>query len=175
MKKISVAILGIFLLVLAPIKVNAVSATINVRCSNVQVGQNSTCTISGSTAGGTLTGFEAQLSVSGGATIESVNKGPAWDPIENSTTSILYASGASEFTSGTIATFSVKGTTAGNVTFKVNNIKIVDTNGMTSSVGTKQATFTVSAPKPNHLKHNHQLIQQLNQLQSQQLRIQQQV
>lgn len=146
MKKISIIILGIFLLIFAPTHVNAVSASVKVNCSNVQVGKTATCTLSGTATGGTLTGIEAQISISGGATIESVAKGPVWDPIENSTTSILYASGATEFTSGTIATFTIKGNTAGSVTFKVNNIKVVDTDGMTSSIGNTQTTFTVQAP-----------------------------
>lgn len=147
MKKISIGIIGIFLLIFAPTNVDAVSVNISVSCNNIQVGQTSTCTLSGTTAGGTLTGFEAQLSVSGGATIESVKKNPAWDSIENEPTSILYAAGATEFTRGTIATFTVKGNTPGNVTFKVNNIKIVDGNRTTSSLGNKQTTFTVSSPQ----------------------------
>ena len=73
MKKINIIILGIFLLIISPKNVDAAALGITIKCSNVTAGQNTSCTITGSSAE-EITGFDANIGVNG-ATVTSIKAG----------------------------------------------------------------------------------------------------
>lgn len=144
MKKLSITIIGIFLLIIFPYKVNAASMNLSFSCSNVTAGQNATCTLKGSSSS-LIKGFAANISISG-ATIESVSASNGWMAQENTTSYILYAATGSGRT-GTfnIATFTIKTSQSGNVAINASDVKFDDGNDEFSGSSTR-GTFQVSPP-----------------------------
>ena len=147
MKKLSIFVISMFLILFAPTYVDAISVNVTVSCSNVLVGSTTTCTLKGTASSGEVTGIEAKFQMSGGATIESVSQASGWDTQENTTSSILYIAGARNFSgSFNIATLTIRGNSAGLATLNVTGIKISDQDYATISVGSTQATLGVTAP-----------------------------
>lgn len=147
MKKLSITIIGIFLIIFCPRNVDAISLNLGLSCSNVTAGQSTTCKLTGSASGGELTGISANISISGGASVTSVQAASGWDVLTNSPIQIYYTAGAKTFTgSFTIATFNINTTKAGSATITVSGIQYNDENYATLNGGSKSATFQVNAP-----------------------------
>lgn len=147
MKKLSITIIGIFLLIIFPLRADAVSMSASMSCSNVVAGQTATCTLSGSSSS-LIAGIEANIGVSGG-TVESISAGSGWQAMENSNSYFAYyATGAGRTGSFTIATIRVKTGAAGTVTVSANGIKYNDgeDEASTSARGSFQATAPQTQP-----------------------------
>lgn len=151
MKKIKyILILIIFAFVFPTMADAASSVSISVTCSNVTVGGSTTCTIRGTS--NALSTVEADISISGGATMTGISAGSGFTPLENTASGtsgrLAYLTLDDRSGTFTIATINVQGVTAGAATLKITGVN-VSTDGSTAknSVGTKQATFTVSSPQ----------------------------
>lgn len=150
MKKISLAILTVFIMLIAPNYVNAASSvSVSVSCSNVTTGGNTTCVIRGNS--NALSAIEGKISLSGGASITGITAGSGFTAMENTASgnsgSFVYLTLADKSGSFTIATINIQGVSAGAATLKVSDIKVsTDNSTADNSVGTKQATFTVQSP-----------------------------
>lgn len=144
MKKLSYTIIGIFLLIIFPLKADAVSMSASISCSNAVAGNTSTCTLSGSSSS-LIAGIEASIGVSGG-TVETVSAGSGWQAMENSNSYIAYyATGAGRTGSFTIATFTIRTSTPGTVTVTATGIKYND--GEDEASTSARGTIQVSAPQ----------------------------
>lgn len=144
MKKLSLIIIGIFLLIIFPNKADAASLGLTFSCSNVTVGQTTTCTLKGS-SGELIKGFAANISITGGASIESVSTGSGWGSMENSSSYIAYyAQGAGKTGSFNIATFNIRANSVGNVTINATGIKFDDGNDEFNGSAAR-GTFVVNA------------------------------
>lgn len=150
MKKISLAILAAFVMLVAPTFVDAASSVnISVSCSNVTVGGNTTCTIRGTSSA--LSNVEGSISISGGATMTGITAGSGFTAMENTASgnsgSFAYMTLDDKSGSFTIATINIQGTSAGAATLRVSNIKVgTDNASASNTVSNKQTTFTVQSP-----------------------------
>lgn len=143
MKKINVVILGIFLLIISPKNVDAAALGITIKCSNATAGQNTSCTITGSSAE-EITGFDANIGVNG-ATVTSVTAGSGWGSMENSNNYIAYyAQGAGKVGTFTIATINLRTATAGTATVSLSGVHFNDSTGATFNGSNKSSSFTIS-------------------------------
>ncbi|MCH5166692.1 MAG: cadherin-like beta sandwich domain-containing protein [Erysipelotrichales bacterium] len=150
MKKICISLIAIFLLILAPTTVNALSVNLTVSCPSVIVGQTTTCTISGSTQSGGIIGVYANISVSGGASIESIST-PGWGNLSTDPKSKIacVASSTSVTGSFTVGTVTIKGNSAGQATLRLSGIRIspdASSGSQDLTLSDKTGTFTVSNP-----------------------------
>lgn len=143
MKKINIIILGIFLLIISPKNVDAAALGITIKCSNATAGQNTSCTITGSSAE-EITGFDANIGVNG-ATVTSITAGSGWDLMGSSNNYIAYyAQGAGKVGTFTIATINLSTATAGTATVSLSGIHFNDSAGATFNGSNKSSSFTIS-------------------------------
>ena len=149
MKKYKLILFGIFLLIVCPFYVDAGSFSVNITCNNVQVGKNTTCVITGNAITGGASAADIQLSMSGGATIESLTPGNGWNAQENTPSSLLYVSSRDLTGSFTIAIVNIRATSPGTATLKLTSVKIADEAYNEINIGAKQKSFTVN-PLPTN-------------------------
>jgi len=143
MKKINIIILGIFLLIISPKNVDAAALGITIKCSNVTAGQNTSCTITGSSAE-EITGFDANIGVNG-ATVTSIKAGNGWASMGGSNNYVAYyAEGAGKVGTFTIATVNLSTSMAGTGTISLSNIHFNDSGGATFSGSNKNSSFSIT-------------------------------
>lgn len=150
MNKMKYLLTMTILMLMLPTFVNAASSvSVSVSCSNVIVGGNTTCTIRGTSSA--LSGIDAQISLSGGATMTGITAGSGFTALDNSvngsTGSLLYGTLSDKSGSFTIATINIQGVSPGAATLKISGINVsTDNASANNTVSNKQSTFTVQAP-----------------------------
>lgn len=145
MKRLSITIIGIFLLILFPIKVDAASLSVSLSCSNTTAGKSTTCTLRGNATDDGITGFEAYVNITNAA-ITSITPGGGFEAMPgNNNTYIAYYSGDSKVGSFTIATMTINTSSPGNANVSIPSITYVDSKGKTTSGATGTSrSFTIS-------------------------------
>ncbi len=147
MRKKNFILLFILMGFIFPMGVHATSLNVNVRCSDVTINKTTKCTVTGSASGGEIISVRGNFSVkgtSGTANFVSMSNGSGWQgQVVNGNSFSLY--GDAHSGSFTIATFELKGTKAGSVTFNVSNIVAGDNDLNEFNVSGRSATFKVNA------------------------------
>lgn len=134
------------LMIILPVKVNALAGSVSITCnkSNVIVGDTIDCTLKGTVTEDTVSGVTAKVKLSDNLTLTSITNDSAWQGEEDGGNIDLYTS---NFKSGTfnIATFSVK--VGNNATNNVNEFISID--GVLFSSGTNFNTTEISGDSKN--------------------------
>ncbi len=168
MKKI-IRIIGILLIIL-PIKVNALTATISVSCDKTKIapGDSTTCRITGNTSG-KIAGFSSAIEVGEGLTLGTITKDSIWEGEGSNGTMDLYTSddktgkfniasftvtASSSITNGKDVTIKIKNASATDVDNNFNDqslsdastsIRIMSTVNTLSSLSASGATISFNA------------------------------
>lgn len=145
MKKLSITIIGIFLLIILPHDVDAASMNLSLNCSDTTAGKNTTCTLTGS--GNDVAGVTAQFNITN-AVITSITPSGGWEamPGNNSTYIAYYTAGAAKNGTFQIATITISTSTAGKSTVTVKDVEYSEDSGKTHSASGISKSFTISPP-----------------------------
>lgn len=145
MKKRNLIIIGLLTFLLIPYKASAVNMTININCSQVTVGQTTTCSITG-TSDGEVTGVEGNFSISGGASIVSAARDSGWGNGDYSASGFSLYTDVNKEKTFAIGTVTIKGNTVGSATLSVTGVKAVGSDFNEYPSGNKSRTISVVAP-----------------------------
>lgn len=146
MKKLSITIIGIFLLIIFPYKVNAASMSLSFSCSAATAGKSTTCTLRGNATDDGVTGIEGNISITN-ATVTSISPSGGWEQMPgNNNTYMAYYADTPKTGSFTIATITINTANAGNSTISMSNVQFVDSRGKTFSGSGASQSFVISPP-----------------------------
>lgn len=141
-----VAILGFALVQTS--NASALSASVSCSPTTVVTGATSTCTFTANATGDNITGVEANISVTGGATLGAVSA-PGWKNLgDGGSLSLMSESGAKEGDKITVASFTVTaGSTAGQSgQISVEAISFTNSSWANSNIAPASTSISVTAP-----------------------------
>lgn len=116
------------LMLLLPIKVNAAgSFRVSVKCNNVEVGNTTKCTLTGTASGTEISSFHGKINVSGNASLESFQAGSGWIGEGSNGVIDLYTD-TMKSNSFSIGTVTLKTTAVGSASLTISGIEASDSN-----------------------------------------------
>lgn len=129
-------------ILLIPLKVNALTGSVNINCSknSLYVGESTTCSISGYSSE-EVSAISTQLSTQGNINVTNISKSSAWQG-ESGNKLDLYTE-SNKTGSFTLATFNVSATSVGNGTINLSPSTFVDANFNDNGVAGKSINISV--------------------------------
>ena len=150
-------VIGVILSVLLPINVKALSGSVSISCNNssIEVGSNTTCTISGY-SDSEISALSASLTSSGSISISNINTSSIWQGNGGDGNIQLYTD-SNKSGGFSIATFTITGNSIGSGNINLNSVKFTDASFSENSISGSSITITVKekyVPKPNPTPSN---------------------
>lgn len=137
------SLIGLFII---PNKVFAGSLSVSVSCKDTLVNQTTTCTVTGSPSGASISGFSASYQISGG-TFVSFTPGSGWSGEGSGGTIDLYTDN-NKSGSFTIGTFTIRAGGEGKGSLTLTGVGASDENFNTISSGNAAGSFNVKVDQP---------------------------
>lgn len=150
-------VIGVILSVLLPINVKALSGSVSISCNNssIEVGSNTTCTISGY-SDSEISALSASLTSSGSISISNINTSSIWQGNGGDGNIQLYTD-SNKSGGFSIATFTITGNSIGSGNINLNSVKFTDASFSENSISGSSITITVKekyVPKPDPTPSN---------------------
>lgn len=150
-------VIGVILSVLLPINVKALSGSVSISCNNssIEVGSNTTCTISGY-SDSEISALSASLTSSGSISISNINTSSIWQGNGGDGNIQLYTD-SNKSGGFSIATFTITGNSIGSGNINLNSVKFTDASFSEDSISGSSITITVKekyVPKPDPTPSN---------------------
>lgn len=162
MKKKRILLIGLFCM-LFPLKICALTGSVNLNCSSTNVIVNNTlnCTITGNT-NAEVSALSAKLTASGNITITNIITASIWQGDGKNGVIELYTDSNKKGTFQ-IATFTIKASgTPGTGQINLNNIKFSDSEFIENNISSKTLTINVkNVEKPTPSKSNNATLKSL--------------
>ena len=117
-------VIGVILSVLLPINVKALSGSVSISCNNssIEVGSNTTCTISGY-SDSEISALSASLTSSGSISISNINTSSIWQGNGGDGNIQLYTD-SNKSGGFSIATFTITGNSIGSGNINLNSVSL---------------------------------------------------
>lgn len=145
MKNKLLSLILIISLIMLPSKVKADDVNISITCPSVNVGQQVTCTVRG-TSSSRINAIDGNISISGGASIVSVSKGNDFNAqmeLSSSRFGLLADNSKSSFE---LLKIIIKGNQAGSATLRISGINASDEDFNTLSGTGTSKTISITPP-----------------------------
>lgn len=159
-----VGLIALSLALILPMNVHAAgSFRVSVKCNNVEVGNTTKCTLTGTASGTEISSFHGKINVSGNASFESFQAGSGWIGEGSNGVIDLYTD-TMKSNSFSIGTVTLKTTAVGSGSLTISGIEASDSNfenisGINNATGSfkinEHATTTTTTKKITTAANNN--------------------